>query len=116
MKPFQLAEYKDPKSGKTPTDDLADALRDFLDDGLPLIKLAAFRRYLAAEGQLYGRCLERIQPGNIQVWVYSQGRFHIIYSYYRARNEVCLLKFVNGDAKNELDDAKERVRRFYSGR
>lgn len=114
MKPFSLVEYKDPASGKTPTDAIADALMDLLKTDNQLIRLAAFRNHLKVEGQLYGRCLTRVKRGDIQIWAYSQGRFHLIYSFYKARNEICLLKFVNGIPEAELDDVKERLHHFYS--
>jgi len=114
MSAFSLTEYKDPGSGQTPTDDLVDALNSFPDDGRHLIKMAAFMRSIADEGQLYGRCFEQVQPSGIQIWVYSQGKFHIIYSFYRLRNEICLLKFVNGDPKLALGDARKRLRLFYT--
>ena len=119
MKSFLFAEYRDPQSGKTPTDVLAGILNTLPrgDDGIQLVRMAAFRNHLAAEGQLIGECLARMSSGEIRIWVYSRGRFHMLYSFYKARNEVCLLKLVVGalNREEECTDAKKRLKLFYSG-
>jgi hypothetical protein len=117
MRPFRLTEYRCPESGETPTVALANALISLPrgNDAIRLIHMAAFRNHLAREGQLRGQCLAKFGLLEIQIWLYSRGPFHMVYSFCKARNEVCLLRFFSGPFKKaELEDeARKRVLMFY---
>lgn len=113
MTRFVLVEYRDPESGETPKDALANEINRRPDQLRHLVRMAAFTGYLAADGQLGSRCVARVAPYDIQLWMHSEGKYHLIYSYYPAGQEVCLLKFFAGDYRQHVDDAKARLKRYY---
>ena len=50
----------------------------------------------------------------IGIWVRSQGKYRLMYSYYKDRNEICFLLLFKGDPKSKLTEGIKRVKEFYN--
>lgn len=107
---MNVLEYKD-NSGKTPSDYLCD----LLDSDVNVIRLAAYvHRAFESKSSLHGKCLGAIRNPYIQIWVHSQTPYHLMYSFFRDRNELCFLHVFNGDnPEEELAEGTRRIRNLY---
>ena len=112
MRKFHKQQYKDENS-KTPSDYICDFLNDPKNDRAAL-KLATYIQKIPNEAALFGKCLYTMEQPPIQLWVYSQNPYHLMYSYFPSRKEVCFLYALNGDPNAALNDAIQRVKNFYS--
>jgi hypothetical protein len=106
---FKKQQYKD-STGKTPSDYLCELLEKDVD----VIKLATYIQKIPNEGVLFGKPLSKLKNPSIGIWVYSQGEYHVIYSYFKNRNEVCFLDVFAGDPKARIPEAINRVKQFYN--
>lgn len=109
-KKFNRVQYQD-SLGKTPTDYLCDLLEK---GDAKAMRLAAYVSLFTHYGVLSGRAVHVIKSPPIRIWVRSVGRYHLFYSFFKQRNEVCFLYFLEGNKPDKgLDEAIKRVRQFY---
>jgi len=78
------------------------------------MKLAIYINKIPNAGVLIGTALYKLRKPSIGIWVRSQGKYHLIYSYYKDRNEVCFLLLFKGGRKSKLPEAIKRVKNFYN--
>lgn len=107
---MNVLEYKD-DNGKTPSDYLCD----LIDNDVNVIRLAAYvHRTCESKSLLHGRCLDAIHDPYIQIWVHSQAGYHLMYSFFRDRDELCFLYFFNSNnPEEELPEGIRRVKKLY---
>jgi hypothetical protein len=109
MVAFEKIQYRD-ADGKTP----ADYLCELLINGIDVMKLATFISQIPNEGTLKGSALKKTRTPSIGIWVLSQGKYHLYYSYFKARNEVCFLYLLHGAKPQKgLSEALSRVKQVY---
>jgi len=61
-----------------------------------------------------GTPLGKIKSPSIGIWVLSQNRYYLYYSYFKARNEVCFLYLLySNNPKNGYNEAVNRVKQIY---
>jgi len=106
---FKKQQYKD-STGKTPSDYLCE----LLDKGVDVIKLAIYIQKIPNEGVLLGKFLHKLKYPSIGIWVYSQGKYNLIYSYFKGRNEVCFLHVFDGDPRERIPEVINRLKEFYN--
>ena len=106
---FKKQQYKD-STGKTPSDYLCE----LLDKGVDVIKLAIYIQKIPNEGVLLGKFLYKLKYPSIGIWVYSQGKYNLIYSYFKGRNEVCFLHVFDGDPRERIPEVINRLKEFYN--
>ncbi len=108
-KSFKKLQYKDEK-GKTPSDYICE----LLNSGIDVIKLATYIQQIPNEGVLIGTALHKVRKPPIGIWVRRQGKYCLMYSYYKDRNEVCFLQVFKGGPKTKIAEAITRVKKFYN--
>ena len=107
---FKKAQFKD-INGKTPSDYIAELLAQ---GELKVMRLATYVSLIPNEGVLIGTPVYKMRSPAIGIWVRSRGRYHLFYSYFKQRNEVCFLYFFQGiKPENRLDEVIDRVKLFY---
>jgi hypothetical protein len=106
---FKKIQYAD-ADGKTP----ADCLCELLNGGIDVMKLATFMSQIPNEGTLKGTALKKTKSPSIGIWVLSQGKYHLYYSYFKDRNEVCFLYLLHGaKSRSGFSEALDRVKKVY---
>ena len=109
MLAFKRIQYED-VDHKTPS----DYLGELLTNGINVMKLATYISQIPNEGTLRGTALKKLKSPSIGIWVLSQGKYYLYYSYFKARNEVCFLYLFNdGNPQNGLSEALNRVKQVY---
>lgn len=106
---FKKVQFKD-GDGKEPS----EYIRELLLRQIDVMRLAIFICQIPNEGTLLGTPLRKLNKPPVGIWVVSKGRYHLYYSYFKRRNEVCFLYLVKGSAtQQELSEAINRVKSFY---
>lgn len=106
---FKKREYEDEK-GKRPSEYICE----LLEAGIYVMKLATFINQIPNEGALSGKALYKTMKPSIGIWVRSQGKYRLMYSYYKDRNEVCFLLLFTGNPKLKIKEGIKRVKEFYN--
>lgn len=108
---FGRQQYKD-QNGKVPSDYLIDLLEN---GGRPSMALVTFVRANPIQF-LLGLKLHTLNSPYIEIWDYSRGKYHLIYSHYPDRKEVCFLYLFeskDGNPQPAISEAERRLKNFY---
>lgn len=107
---FKKVQYKD-SNGKEPS----EYIRDLLLRQINVVKLATYITQIPNQGTLLGTFMKNIKTPHIGIWALKNGGYHLYYSYFKHRNEVCFLYLLKGRrSQKSLSEAINRVKQFYN--
>jgi mRNA-degrading endonuclease RelE of RelBE toxin-antitoxin system len=112
---LRVEHYRD-ASGKEVTDYLMDLIDNGIEEGIRLTTIV-----LKAQNEGFlpfweAPLLITIKTPRIGIYFYRKGNYHLIFSYYKRRNEVCFLDVYDRDPKTITYRKRivGRVLKFYS--